>query len=266
MADRFLFEWSGRYGLKLGQHGEDWLLASAFDGIFLIDRQVTTIRAYCAEMPPRQEFMDVLVRRIFPRIATLLGATAIHAAALGDRNGGLLLLGASGAGKSTLTAALAHFSHWDILSEDISIVWNDGEPVLAPAATGVCVWPESQAALKLDPAFCSELPGYDGKLRYDRTGDHSLESPPLRGAVFLNRSVDCVAPRLDPMTRAESLIGAINQLIAFNPAAPIRTGKALLVGRLNAILGAAPSYRLTYPGSYAALPAVTDLLREVVTA
>ena len=76
---------------------------------------------------PAPALADVLVRRVLPRVATLSGATAIHAAALAGQDGGLLLLGPSGAGKSTLSAALAHFLGWEILSDDISILREKDE-------------------------------------------------------------------------------------------------------------------------------------------
>jgi hypothetical protein len=264
IADRHHFSWRGRYKLRLGQSGEQWLMGSSFDGTFLIDPDGATVRVFCQSLPPRQEVIDVLVRRIFPRLTILFGATAIHSAALGDRVGGLMLLGQSGAGKSTLTAALAHFAGWDVLSDDISILWSDDQILLAPAATGVCVWPQTRAGLELETRHCSEMPGYDGKVRYDPGEDQTLDTVPLRSFVFLKRAANCQAPRLDPIPHAEALAAAIGQIIKFNPDAPFPQERAVLIDRTNRIMRKIPSWRLTYPESYAALPAVTDTLRALM--
>ena len=252
------------YKLRLGQCGEQWLIGSSFDGTFLIDRDGATIRVFCQSLPPRQEVIDILARRILPRLTILFGATAIHSAALGDRAGGLMLLGQSGAGKSTLTAALAQLAAWDVLSDDISILWSGAQILLAPAATGVCVWPQTRAELDLETMHCSEMPGYDGKLRYDPGVDQTLDPVPLRSFVFLQRSIECHAPRLDPIPHAEALAAAIGQLIKFNPDAPFSQERAVLIDRTNRMMRTIPSWRLTYPEAYAALPAVTDALRGLM--
>jgi hypothetical protein len=265
IPDRHHFSWPGRYGLTLGQVGERWLMTSLFGDAFLLDPDGRAIHAFCASLPPRQEFMDVLVRRILPRIATLFGATALHAAALGDGTGGLLFFGVSGAGKSTLTAALAQLAGWDILSDDISVVWTDEPPLLAPAATGVCVWPPSQAALELDPAQCEEMPGYGGKVRYDPGQRQSIDSMPLKGFVFLDRT-GSDAPRLERVPLAQAIADAVQQIIKFNPDAPFPQERAVQVDRLRAMMRVIPSWRLVYPTDYAALPATIDTLRALLRA
>lgn len=257
------FAWPGRYGLKLGEYRGQWLMRSAFDGSFLIARDGTSIQVFCDHLPPSQALTDVLVRRILPRVTTLFGATAIHSAALAGRGGALMLLGRSGAGKSTLSAALAHFLGWDILSDDISILRGDGAPMLTPAATGVCLWPPSRDGLGLAPEHCTEMPGYDGKLRYDPyrgSGDPAL----LQAFVFLDRTADCTSPRLERLSLAQGVAEIVPQIIRFNPHGSSAAERVAALGTLAPIMRSTPVWRLIYPASYAALSTVAATISGLI--
>ncbi|MBS7556513.1 hypothetical protein KHC23_23050 [Ancylobacter dichloromethanicus] len=105
-ADRMLFSWGGRYDLRLETSGRLWRIGSRLDGTFLIEPDGRRIDVYCSRLPPPQEAMDILSRRVLPRVVTFSGRLAIHAAAVSKNGAALLLLGASGAGKSTTAAYL----------------------------------------------------------------------------------------------------------------------------------------------------------------
>ncbi len=265
--DREHFAWPGRYGLTLGEYRGQWLMRSAFDGSFLIARDGTSIQVFCDHLPPGQALTDVLVRRILPRVTILFGANAIHSAALagqdGGQGGGLMLLGRSGAGKSTLTAALAHFLGWEILSDDISILRGDSLPMLAPAATGVCLWPPSRDGLGLAPEHCAEMPGYDGKLRYDPYRGDSHPTP-LRAFVFLDRAADCTSPRLEQLSLAQGVAEIVPQIIRFNPHGSSATERVTALETLVPIMRSTPVWRLTYPASYAALSTVSEVISGLI--
>lgn len=262
-ADQHIFAWPGRYETRLGTIGDDWLIGSRFDGVFRIDRAITRVRLYSAEMPPSAASVDVLVRRILPRLMAARGAATIHAAAVATAGAGLLLLGASGAGKSTTTAALATLPEWDVFSDDLSIVWDGAVPLVAPAATGVCVWRASRDGLGIDPALCHAMPGYDGKFRFEPSVPLVTAAVPLRAFVFLARDPTIDAPRLTTMNRAHALIEAARQLTLFNPAAPPSEEYAPAIARLNRIARGAKMLRLSYPSRFDALPAVAETLAQV---
>jgi hypothetical protein len=264
VPEQVLFAWPGRYGLRLGELGGRWLMQSAFDGAFLIARDASTIHIVCETLPPRPDLIDVLVRRVLPRVMILAGATAIHAAGLSDGQGSLVLTGPSGAGKSTLCAALAHIAGWDIYSDDISVYWPGDPPMLAPATTGVCVWPQSREGLALPLDECRAMPGYDGKVRYEPGVDRVVAPVPLRGFIFLNRSPDCDVPRLDPMTLAEAVSETLIQIIRFNPQGSQVEERMSALRSVSAAMRVAPPLRLTYPADYAALPEVTEVLRTAI--
>ena len=261
--DQILFRWGGRYGLILGTHGEDWLMASSFDGVFLINEARREVRCFVAD-PAGLAWQDVLVRRVLPRVAMLFGAAAVHGAAVANAGGGVVLLGQSGAGKSTLSAALGH-AGWDILSDDISILWDAEAPAVAPATTGVCVWADSRAALGLPLDRCVPLPGYEGKLRYVSGHDRATEMVPLKAIVFLNRSERHPAPVLSPLTASEGLLRAMHQRIRFNPA-DTHDGETLRIfEQLSAFARSTPCWRLSYPGRYDVLPDVAETLTGLLS-
>jgi hypothetical protein len=259
------FSWPGRYGLRLGEHDGRWLFTSAVDGAFLLARDGSAMHIVVPQLPPKRATIDVLERRVLPRVPILLGATAIHAAALAGDGGALMLLGDSGAGKSTLTAALAHLAGWGILSDDMSLLWDEsGAPLVAPAAAGVCVWPRSRDGLGLLPERCTKLPGYEGKMRFVPDAEGPVRAAALKGLIFLDRRREGVAPSLDRLARTDAMTLALPQIIHFNPHGSSGAERVAAVTRLNRTLQTVPAWRLTYPGSFAELPAVVQVLRTLI--
>lgn len=259
-ADREVFAWQGRYGMKLGVLGDAWHFSSKLDGVFIADRAIDRIDFHSSESPPTPAAMDVLTRRVLPRLAIATGALTVHGAALSRAGGAILMFGPSGAGKSTLTAALAQ-AGWHIASDDLTIVRaaSDGAMV-HPGATGVCLWADTRAALALDPARCFAMPGYDGKLRFEPEDAPTGEPTALRALVFLERSGGATAPRLDRMPIGDAVREATRQLIALDPTSP----RVDAAHRLLQTMAGVPAVKLTYPSGYATLPAVTDLLATLL--
>ncbi len=259
-ADRDVFTWKGRYALKLGRIGDGWHFSSLFDGTFIVDAAISRIDAYADGAAPSAGAIDVLTRRVLPRLAIETGALTVHGATLIRDGGAILLFGESGAGKSTMTAALAQ-AGWSIASDDMTIVrLGDAAPMVHPGATGVCLWPDTRVALDLDPARCLAMPGYDDKLRFEPEDSPGADPAPLRAVVFLERGSEVIAPRLDPMPIRDAVRQATRQLIALDPTVP----RTIAVHRLVQMLAGARPLMLTYPSGYDSLPAVTDLLATLV--
>lgn len=262
--DEIICRWTGRYDLVLGRSGEDWLMSSKLDGVFLISEKNRSVRCFVTD-PAAPGWLDVLMRRVLPRVAILFGATAIHAAAVASAGGGLLVLGGSGAGKSTLSAYLLN-TGWDVLSDDISLVWHPDTPELAPASTGVCVWEDSRRALNLADALCLPMPAYDGKVRFSPGTETAIAPVPLRALIFLARSNDVTEPKLTPLSGAQGLIGAAHQRIHFNPVDEGGGETLRAFGPLSQIARAVPFYTLHYPARYDALPRTAAALRGILSA
>ncbi|HEX5182616.1 MAG TPA: hypothetical protein VFW19_05620 [Allosphingosinicella sp.] len=264
VADRFLFRWPGRYGLCLSQSGDGWLLTTARGSSYAVSPDGRTIAAFDNQAEADPEFLDVLVRRVLPRIGLLFGRVAFHGAALAKNDAAILLFGGSGAGKSTLAAALAGRFGWDLLSDDISLLHPEGGATVAPAATGVCVWPDSRAALDLPLERCRALPAYGTKIWFDFAQESPRAELPLRALAALDRSPDATEPELQRLSPGEALVLAIHQLIQFNPGACAIGGLEPLVHRLRRTIAGLPAYRLVYPSDFSALPRVAALLEEVI--
>ena len=254
--------WDRRYGLSLGAIGDRWLLTSAFDCAVLVDESQRTI---CCFVHSRQDpaWLDVLVRRVLPRVAMRCGAVALHAAAAAVNGRSLLLIGESGAGKSTTSAALG-LAGWDVLSDDISILWERESPQVAPATVGVCVWSDSHGALELPDRHSAPLPGYTGKQRYVPGYETNTSLVPLHALILLDRSSDVVMPQLTRVPPIEAVGRAARQRIRFNPGD--QTGPELhqTFAALAAMVEISPCYRLQYPAHYGALPAVVAQLGEIL--
>lgn len=265
IPDAFVFRWPGRYGLCLSRLADDWLLTTARGATYAVTRNGREIVAYDNQANADPEFIDVLVRRILPRISLLFGRVAFHGAALAKNDTAILLFGGSGAGKSTLSAALAGSFGWDLLSDDISILHAESGTTVAPGATGVCLWPDSRLALDLPPERCRSLPAYGTKIWFDFAQNVPRAPLPLRAVAALARSEQITAPMLERLSPAEALVLAIRQLIQFNPADYARGGLEPLVHRLRATIEGVPAYRLVYPSDFSALPGVAALLEELAT-
>lgn len=262
--DRLLFRWPGRYGLTLGQCGEEWLVQARFGAAFLFSKDGRNIRAFSDSSSLSLGFMDVLARRILPRLAILLGALPIHAGAVANAMGALLIMGPSGAGKSTLTAAAARQLGYDVLSDDIAILRNGEPATVAPAASGICLWSDSRHALSLQEGVCRVMPGYEGKLWYGPQDGDATNARPLRATVSLSRSEDVATPRLQRLPQTEGFVLAANQLIHFNPEASANGEAAPLMERLSRMLRGVPAYQLTYPAQFASLSQTVQKLSELL--
>ncbi|WP_157217187.1 hypothetical protein [Flavisphingomonas formosensis] len=258
LAEEAVYQWGGGYALRLGKIGDCWSFGSRFEETILVAADGRSVTLVGGAHSPSDGVVDVLARRILPRVATLFGATALHGASLAKGDAGILLLGASGAGKSTTTGALA-MAGWSILSDDVSIVRNEGEALLEPCTTGFCIWTDSLAALRLDERACVRMAGYDGKLRHDPETEHRLSPARLSACVVLTRSPDARAIHVERLGQAEALMAAIRQLVVFNPVAS-HEDQAMEVNRLNAVMAKTPAFRLTYPDGYSHLPAIEEAL------
>ncbi len=260
--DTILFRWNGRYGLSLGRVGERWLLTTSLDCAFLIDEARHTIS--CVVRDRRDPaWLDVLVRRILPRVAIRYGAVALHAAAAAKGDHALLLLGASGAGKSTTSAALGA-AGWDVLSDDISILWDHDAPRVAPATTGICVWADSFAALALPPRQSTPMPGYLGKRRFVPGNETNTAPMPLNAIVLLERSANAREAHLVPVPPIEALGCSTRERIRFNPAETTGAELRATFAALSTMAQVTPCFRLFYPPDYGALPAIVEQLEGML--
>jgi hypothetical protein len=259
-AQTVLFQWPGRYRLSLGRLGSGWLFSASQGGAFQVCADGRRIVAYASGGSPDIGFMDVLARRVLPRIAILHGVIPIHAATVANGDGALLVSAPSGFGKSTFAAVMAGRPGWSVLSDDISVLSSvDGRTMAWPTASGVCLRPDSRRALGLSDEQCRSMPGYEDKRWFEPDAD-AAAARPLRAFVALARRADIDAPTLKPLTPPEAFMLATNQLIHFNPKASADGAIGEMMDRLSRALDGVPSYVLACPDRFEALGAGADVL------
>lgn len=88
----------------------------------------------------------LLLDHVLPRLEACRGHLVLHAAAVGDDRGAILLAGQGGAGKSTLAASF-WAAGYEVLSDDCLLLGPraDGFEVI-PSYPGLRLWPDSLAA------------------------------------------------------------------------------------------------------------------------
>lgn len=183
---------------------------------------------------------------------------SVHAAALGDERGCLLLPGVSGTGKTTLTAALLAGTGLRYLTDDIALLRSKDlcvEPVPGPLVLKRGSWPLLEAALP-------ELAAKPNWRRFD--DDVRYWSPPVERiattslpvtAVALPRRRAGVAARLVPISPLEGLNGII--------AAPATIQPPITAATLERLAGWAKGiafHRLEYARVEEAVPLLESLL------
>jgi hypothetical protein len=261
--DRFHFAWGGRFPMRLGEAGGQWLVTSLW-GNFLFDPEVSTVRVFAAPGADGAALKSLFARRLLPRLVKRKGGTAYHAASLAKQGKGIMLLGRSGAGKSTTTAGLAMMG-WDVLGDDMALVRGEAERRLLPNAADVSIWPRSSTGLGIAEQDLAPLSGSDGKLLFHPRGAASLASAPLAGIFFLNR-VEDAAPGLVRCARAEAFGQALGQIIYFNPSGTAVQERLDSVTGLNTLLRDVPSWTLTYPASFSVYPSLSEMILSALDA
>lgn len=264
--ERLNYAWRGRFGMRLGTVGDGWLI-SVSGGAFLVDRSAQTIRIFGLDGLDGGMLGDIFARRVLPRLIKLKGAAIYHAASLALDGRGVLLMGPSGAGKSTMAIGLAATGDWNLLGDDMAILWHgdgdDGGDRIAPAAANATIWSQSCEGLGLTDRDCSPLAGYDGKRIFRQ--QHRLPAVPTsaKAIVFLSR-IQCSAPVLERCSKVDAFQRALSQIIFFDPSGPATAERVQSVSRLNQMLSRVPAFCLTYPASYAAIGDVSDAIRSVL--
>ena len=258
---RHVYQYPGRYHLAFAACGDDWLFRHSDEIGVTIAASGRALRCHCPDPARLPLLAEIITRRVLPRISALHGRLPMHAATLGDGQGATMLLGSSGAGKSTMTAALARHLGWDIFSDDMSILGDEGRRMVFPTVRGVSVWQQSQRALGLPAEDCQPLQNYEGKVWYGPAPGAALRPQPLEAVILLSfdhnrESIDCRR-----LSGPHVLVKVSSALVAFNPCD--RDAIAALIARARQMIAEVPIYGLAYPRDYRVLPDVVDTIRSI---
>ena len=170
---------------------------------FSIPKRLALLRAPDAEALPSWERAAPL-RRILHWWTSEQGLQLVHAAALGDRDGGVLLVGPGGSGKST-TALACIGSSIGYAGDDYCLVSMEGAPrVHALYGSGKADAASVARLPNLRAAFAASTLQGEGKTVIFVEKKNIVGSFPLRAIVAPKVAADTDG-RLDPLSKAEAL-------------------------------------------------------------
>ena len=259
--------WRGRYGLALERRGPGWAIRSPFGGIINLNASGETITCNCPDATRLPLLRSILVRRVLPRVSSLHDRLTLHAAALGHKNGGVVLFGSSGTGKSTLTAACALANGWQVLGDDMIVVSDlhragtESPPKVWPTLPGVSLWQQSKEALGVPDADCTPLPGYEGKVWYTPPCADRVAPKPVKALIFLSSTTGCSDLALRKLSSVDALVMAASQITPFNPQDAEEAGRQITA--VKRLIEKVPSFALAYPREFQAIPAVLETIRRL---
>ncbi|HWU72175.1 MAG TPA: hypothetical protein VN137_01730 [Sphingomonas sp.] len=255
------FDWKGRFQLTLeGGGSAGWTIRYRDEVAIQCDPRGRMLNCICRGEGQMEVLTEILLRRVLPRLTALHGRLPVHAAALDNGEGAVLIFGHSGVGKSTLTAAMAA-SGWDIMSDDMSILSlpgsQDARPQVWQTSPGVSLWEASRHALELPFDQCRAIEGYDGKYWFAPPCTARANPSTVGAIVFLSGAVanDIFWQRV---TGPQALVMAGMQMVQFDPTNRTE-GQTALVS-FTRLVGQIPCYTLTYPRRYGVLPRVIETI------
>lgn len=253
--------WPGRYRLALEACGEDWLIRFGESSGVMIADAGRTLRCHCPDRTRLPLLAEIIVRRVLPRLSVFHGRLPIHAASLADDSGAVMLLGSSGAGKSTMTAALALHLGWDIFSDDMSLLGDEGRHMAFSGVPAVSVWQASQDALGLPPEDCRPLHSRPGKVWYSPRVTSPRPPQPLEAVILLSIEAEGRGIECKRLTGPSVVVGLCSQLVVFHRSNPSEIAGQM--DRFKRIAEVVPIYGLAYPRDFRALPDVVDTIRRI---
>ncbi len=160
-----------------------------------------------------------------------------------------------------MTAALALHLGWDIFSDDMSLLGDEGRHVAFPSVPGVSLWERSQRALGLPVEDCQPLHSRKGKVWYAPRAAQALPPQPLEAVILLSIDADGKGIDCKPLSGPSVFVGLLSQLVVFN-----RKDTAEITGlmhRFSRVVTNVPVYGLAYPRDFGVLPDVVDTIRRI---
>jgi len=260
--------WPGRYGLSLYRLSDAWVFNSPTGIQFKADTNGSAITCFASTHGWSAVAIELLVRRILPRVILLQNRQVLHGAALATPHQGILLFGQSHAGKSTLAASLSQIPGWVLLDDDTAVLTEqlkDGNSSfdIHSAAARACLWADSREALSASIVRAETLTVYDGKYRCEMPSNHEVECQQLRAIYHLAPCQDdgkSSAITIESLSAQEAATLLVKHQVRFNPTDAAAEAKRL--ASLARLVSTVPVRALTYPRVYGRLPEVCERIGE----
>ena len=228
---------------------------------FSISPDGSEIQARRGRGVPLATVRHLLLDHVLPRVLDLKGALVLHAGAVANAAGAILLLGRSGKGKSTLTASLAR-AGYRVLGDDVIVLREAaGRWYAVPSYPGLRLWSDSAATLLGPQGDLGRVSHYSEKTRGDalRMGAKAARGPmPILRAYVLDPAPAEASCAIATLTPREAFAEIVGHTFRFDPSSTPALRDELVT--LVRLAGAEWFRRLTVPRSYPALGAVHDTI------
>lgn len=255
--------WSDEFFTIAGSSSSpEFRLAYADIADFSVDFSDKIVRVRRVAGSSDNAVLHLLGDHILPRILAHEGELVLHAAGARNERGLVLLMGLSGSGKSSLAASM-HSAGYQLVGDD-SIVVSETCGTLGGRSIyrSLRLFPDSVEALVASSAKLSPVASYTTKQNVMFADDYLSDEPTAIRAAFLLDPPRGDAILIEPMNASDACMAIVEHSFWLDPTDLDRTKDRMM--QASVMARQIPTFRLIYPRSYSALPAVQTALAAVL--
>jgi len=242
----YIHELAGQRILSVRREGPRYLVRVCGVADYWVSEDAKSVEIVPLPTVERARVQEAFDHQVRPGLHQLLGAPALHAAAVSTPVGIVAFVGASGAGKSTLVAHLS--LRWQLACDDYLPLRVEGD---AAWATGTSGW------VRLRDSTLEAL-GESGRVRNGKTAvDRAHDTEPRRLARIFVLGPASAQVDVSPVSRRDAALLVASHLHRLDPQSPDLLRSEL--GFVESIAARVPLRRLAFPRAF-------DRLNEVQAA
>lgn len=208
-----------------------------------------------------ETIQHLYLNQVLPLALSRQGKRVFHASAVEAPSGALVFLGESGRGKSTLAASFALAGHRFLTDDALLLEPGADGYAVQPSHPSIRLWDDSKDELVGDDADLAPAVQYTAKARL-LSGDALAFCPEprmLRRMYFLGTG-DADQASFAPMTPGDAVMGLVGNSFLLDIEG--RESLSRHFDQVAEIANLPIFFRLDYPRSFAALPAVRRAILE----
>lgn len=207
----------------------------------------------------------VLADQLYPRILAHDGNLVLHAGAFEANSGCILIVGPSGRGKSSLVTSFNQ-AGFPLLGDDALVVsMVDGVACATAIYPSLRLFPDSIKALFNGSVGTTEVAHYTVKQRVNIpvAADPPTQPKPILAMFMLLEPSADDEILLDRLSVANSCMALVESSFALDPSDVVRAAQRLELA--SALARQVPAFAISYPRTYARLPAVREAIMDQCT-